>query len=189
MAQPQWQLIENAYVDLEDEHAIIEGANARIGNAHGVLREQLPRIANIPVANNMAQIQVMLVAMEARLTAGMTGLRNEVTQLRNEATQLLNDLNGRVDILTQVVQVNERNGHARALNASVRDEFSPLTPLVRSNGEQLPPDLFPATCREFRDLTGQRLTELLNQYELNVPIGTLLVDRRRRLAQHCAVSL
>jgi hypothetical protein len=77
-----------------------------------VLFTKLPRIANIPVANNMAQIQVMLAAMEAHLTAGMTGLQNKgtqlwnkVTQLRNKATQLLNDLNGCVDILTQVVQV------------------------------------------------------------------------------------
>ncbi|CAE6386472.1 unnamed protein product [Rhizoctonia solani] len=166
--QPEWPIITNAFTDLE--------------HAGAVLREQVPRIANIPVPNNIAQIQAMLVAMEARLAASITGVRNDVTQLQN-------GLNARIDLLTQVVQVNELNGRARAVNASVKDELSPITPLVRSNGDQLPPGLFPATCGEFRALNGQRLTDLLQQYNLNVPAGAPLADRRRCLSQHCAVSL
>ncbi|CEL58610.1 hypothetical protein RSOLAG1IB_08686 [Rhizoctonia solani AG-1 IB] len=105
--QPEWQQIGNAYTSIAHANAVLseQVSNSFVASSGWAYRHhcsrKVPRIVNMPVVNNLPQIQAMLAEMEARLTAGTIGLRNEIAGLRNEVA----GLGGRIDALTLAVQV------------------------------------------------------------------------------------
>ncbi|CAE6499131.1 unnamed protein product [Rhizoctonia solani] len=164
-----------------------------IANALDTLQHEIPRIRNVPAMNQMQDIQAMLAAMEGRLINKITQVhdsvaqvRDSVAQVRNSVTQVRNEAGDRITTLMQIVQTKAR---ARVLNASVSKGASPIYPLLLPNGDPIPDGLFPGTYEEFKGLDGQRLDNLLLQYELNVPPGTLLDDKMRCLSEYCVLEV
>ncbi|KDN37615.1 hypothetical protein RSAG8_10020, partial [Rhizoctonia solani AG-8 WAC10335] len=146
------------------------------------LGTQIPLIANHPAVNQMAQMQVMLQAMENRLAARITQSEQRTTARIDQLSTRIDQTNVRIDQLAQTLVANDAKALARALNSSQKEGTSLLHPLPLPNGNPIPEGQFPATYGAFRRLEGAPLLELLQLYQLAVPPGALLDDRRRILA-------
>ncbi|CUA74364.1 hypothetical protein RSOLAG22IIIB_05528 [Rhizoctonia solani] len=127
------------------------------------IAEDLPRILRqLQDANN--NTQKLLVEMEERM-------------------------NERMDKLEAKIELNNRVAHARTLNSIVECASDPLYPLPYPSGTLPAANEFPATLGDFKDLTGDALSELIVRYKIKDAndIPDDVEARRGLVAEHFAI--